>query len=55
MEQERIELVGTVDELIYSNEENGYTVLEVETTEGNRLLVDTFLQESKPEVTTFIL
>ena len=31
MEQERIELVGTVDELIYSNEENGYTVLTVET------------------------
>lgn len=34
MENELLELVGTVDEIIYTNEENGYTVLKMETDDG---------------------
>ena len=38
-EKEWIELVGTVDEIIYANEENGYTVLSLEADDGERVTV----------------
>ena len=48
MEQERTELVGTVDELIYSNEENGYTVLTMETDAGEKVTVTGILPFASP-------
>jgi len=38
-EREFAELVGTVDEIIYANEENGYTVLRLETDSGETVTV----------------
>ncbi len=37
--KELIELFGTVDEIIYTNEENGYTVLRLETDSGDSITV----------------
>ena len=49
MEQkEWIELIGTVDEIIYSNEENGYTVLSLETQDGNSVTVTGCLPFAAP-------
>ncbi len=48
MEQEQTELVGTVDELIYSNEENGYTVLSLETDAGETVTVTGCLPFAAP-------
>ena len=48
MEQEQTELVGTVDELIYSNEENGYTVLSLETDAGETVTVTGCLPFASP-------
>lgn len=42
------ELVGTVDEIIYTNEENGYTVLRMETEDGERVNVTGCLPFSAP-------
>ena len=40
MEQtEWIDLAGTVSDIIYSNEENGYTVLVLETADGETVTV----------------
>ncbi len=38
-ENELIEIFGTVDEIIYTNEENGYTVLRLETDSGDSVIV----------------
>jgi len=38
-EKESLELVGTVDEIIYANEENGYTVLRLESDSGETVTV----------------
>ena len=38
-ERDFAELVGTVDEIIYANEENGYTVLRLETDDGDTVTV----------------
>jgi len=45
---EWIELVGTVDEVIYANEENGYTVLRMETDSGEQVNVTGCLPFSAP-------
>ncbi len=37
--KELIEIFGTVDEIIYTNEENGYTVLRLETDSGDSITV----------------
>ena len=42
------ELVGTVDEIIYTNEENGYTVLRMETEDGEQVNVTGCLPFSAP-------
>jgi exodeoxyribonuclease V alpha subunit len=38
-ERESADLNGTVDEIIYANEENGYTVLRLETDDGDQVTV----------------
>ena len=49
MEQnEWTELTGTVGEIIYSNEENGYTVLSIETDSGDRVTVTGCLPFAAP-------
>ena len=45
---EWVELVGTVDEIIYSNEENGYTVLTLETDGGDTVTVTGCLPFASP-------
>ena len=45
---EWIELVGTVDEIIYSNEENGYTVLRLETDDGEQVVLTGSLPFAAP-------
>ena len=45
---EWIELVGTVGEIIYSNEENGYTVVSMETDAGERVTVTGCLPFAAP-------
>ena len=45
---EWIELVGTVGEIIYSNEENGYTVVSLETDAGERVTVTGCLPFAAP-------
>ena len=46
--KELTELVGTVDEVIYTNEENGYTVLRLETDSGEQVTVTGCLPFSAP-------
>lgn len=46
--KEWIELAGTVDEIIYTNEENGYTVLRMETDSGEQVTVTGCLPFSAP-------
>ena len=49
MEQkEWVGLVGTVDEIIYTNEENGYTVLSLETQDGESVTVTGCLPFAAP-------
>lgn len=45
---EWIELVGTVDDVIYSNEENGYTVLRLETDAGEQVILTGALPFAAP-------
>ena len=45
---EWVELVGTVDEIIYANEENGYTVLSLETDGGETVTVTGCLPFASP-------
>lgn len=46
--KELIEIFGTVDEIIYTNEENGYTVLRLETDSGESITVTGCLPFSAP-------
>jgi len=46
--KELIEIFGTVDEIIYTNEENGYTVLRLETDSGDSITVTGCLPFSAP-------
>ena len=36
-EAEKMELAGTVDAVLFSNEENGYTILRLDTDDGRQL------------------
>ena len=46
--KELVELAGTVDEIIYTNEENGYTVLRMEAEDGSQVTVTGCLPFSAP-------
>ena len=46
--KELVELAGTVDEVIYTNEENGYTVLRMEAEDGDTVTVTGCLPFSAP-------
>ena len=48
MDETLLELSGTVDEIIYTNEENGYTVLRMETSDGENVTVTGCLPFAAP-------